>query len=218
MSPQVLEVPNQSIEFKLNDKSDVVEVYAFYISKYPESNIEYKTFLISLPITDRETALPTKESLKAYSLSDAQLEFLSSEYYSSEEYDNYPIIGLSKSQIQDYLEWKIDTTGKQILINNGISFDPTKTYFEIVQELDLKPRYLQVEYHVLTEAQAMAVRMFMESENSYTIDTEDTKSNNSILESLKIQELEYYRLELNNEKGELVQNQSVISNYYEKYW
>ena len=215
VSKQVVETPRQKFNFKLNDRQDVVEVFPFYISIYPETNIDYKTFLVSLSDEDRIKALPDKDFLRTYNLNEKQLVFLSTKYYSSTEYNNYPIIGLTKSQIQNYLQWKTDSKGKEILTDNDIKFDAEKLYIDLVRELKIKPKYLQVEFNVLLEAQAMSAKIFIESSYSTTVYSNNKFSTNSILETLGIQEVEHYKLERSGKFGELIYNQTDTIKYYE---
>lgn len=211
----MLEVPKQKLHYILDGEKKDVEVYPFYISTYPESNKQYKNYLHSLSSNDKANALPKLKFLKNSDLNKLQINFLIDEYYLTDNYDNYPVIGLNKEQIKRYLDWKTDKIGKEILARNKIEFNPDKTYLEIVREGKIKQKYLQVGFNVLLPEQAISARYYLKSKISVEKNTAPyNKSENDILKSLGIKEVGFYKIDKIRQTRELIYNQLDSITFY----
>lgn len=210
----MVEIPIQKLTYSLNEKKFSKKVNQFYLSKYPESNLNYKLFLRSLSKDQRPNALPQKQFLKKYNLDNKQIKFLISEYYSSNTYDQYPIVGLSKTQIKNYLDWKSDHVGKEILKQNGIIYDSNKTYLEIIQEQKINPKHLQVNYNVLMVEQAISARKYLSQKKS-KIKISNVENKDKMISSLGLMTIEYYDIEKYYFTEDLIYSQLDDGNYYE---
>jgi len=136
IDPYMIEIPKNKIKY-YNDGIKAAEVANFYISQYPESVEQYKVYLRYLEEEDRtiefNNALPKIENLKKCFLSPDVIQFIRGEYLKNEVYNQYPIIGLDLEQIEDYLNWKINTFGKHIFSINGYDIKD-QSYADLMQK------------------------------------------------------------------------------------
>ncbi|MDF1698333.1 MAG: hypothetical protein P1U56_20960 [Saprospiraceae bacterium] len=198
----MVEVPAQHIHYKLNGKKKSVDVSSFYIARLPESNEQYQHYLNKLDSIDLMDALPNRNQLRGQGLASSQIDFLVNEFYTSKDYYKYPIIGLSKAQIQEYLQWKTNFVGKSVLRENGIEFDSLLNYSEIIRQFnDPSSIPLQVEY-------TMAIEPILVSAHTYLSHSKTHKKNEvpttGILKELGIEALSNYELGTTKRIDELI--------------
>jgi hypothetical protein len=127
-----MEIPPESVVidggvFDLHDpdrpgKSDSVR--PFVISKYEETNRQYRAYLAYLKrygLDKKYTkALPDTLFWKDESFSQDEKSFLISNYFRSPLFDNYPVLGLDVKQVADYARWKTDRLNEMILVREGL--------------------------------------------------------------------------------------------------
>lgn len=99
-------------------------IEAFYISKYEETNFQYRSYLDFLKfhglMEEYQKALPDTTVWNNADLSDDNITFLISNYFRHPHYDYYPVVGLTPEQAQLYANWKTDRLNEAILIREGI--------------------------------------------------------------------------------------------------
>ena len=215
VNKNMVEIPDRKIAFTLDGKKYNYTVLSFYMSQYPETNLEYKTYLNSLSEDEKNEALPKKEFLTKRDLSSAQITFLVHEYYQSNAFNDYPIIALNKDQIDKYLEWKSEVAGKSILTQKGIEFDSTMTYFELVQQQKVKKGLLQPKFLVLVDSQVISAGEFMYLQGNQMKTTPGQDENiNRMIRSLGIRKVEHYDLKTVPKFEELVYNPIDTADQY----
>jgi hypothetical protein len=87
-------------KFDNSEEKVTITVDAFMISRYEETNLQYRTFLdwlINNGMKDKvKAALPDTKSF----------EQLPKDYFKNTKYNDYPVVGLTIDQIHNYLIWK----------------------------------------------------------------------------------------------------------------
>lgn len=81
-----------------------------FASRFVESNSQYKRYLRYLVKENLDSlhaaALPNTKIWDKLDLTKIEKELLKENYWTSSEFEDYPILGLNKSQIEKYLSWK----------------------------------------------------------------------------------------------------------------
>jgi hypothetical protein len=93
---------------------DTIQVASFFVGIHEETNRQYKNYLKYLKKRDMAiflAVLPDSASWK---------NILPADYFSNPVYDYYPVVGLTRKQINIYLCWKSDRINESILIREGI--------------------------------------------------------------------------------------------------
>jgi hypothetical protein len=93
-----------------NKKNAKWTVTPFRISKYVESNFQYRAYLDFLVKNKKEAiyqnALPNPEIWEQMELSTMEADYFKEHYWQDENFDNYPVLGLNGRQIIEYMQWK----------------------------------------------------------------------------------------------------------------
>ncbi len=201
VEPAMLEIETQAIKYKMDGNKETVTVNNFYVSKYPESNKQYKQYLKSLNEEERAAALPNYNILKQRGLKDKQIKFILEEYFISEQYSSYPIIGLNTIQIVEYLHWKTEYVGKKVLKENNIHFNPDEDYIDILNHSETESSIpTQIEFNLMLESHLISAYKQLRKENKKKRCTKD----NTILRDLNISSIDCYDLRSISKLDELI--------------
>lgn len=113
-----------------NNVARRITVPSFYMDETEVSNMQYREYVYWLGRVFGESfpqvvsrALPdTLVWRDELAYNEPYVEY----YYRHPSYDNYPVVGVSWLQANDYGKWRSDRVNEQILVNKGIvKFDPT---------------------------------------------------------------------------------------------
>ncbi len=113
---------SENILSEWNSQKRSVSVNSFYMDQYEVTNRDWKEYLhwLSLVFSDptiKEAALPdTTVWQRALAYNDPFTET----YFRHTGYDNYPVVGGSWEQIQDYCQWRTDRVNEKLLADQGI--------------------------------------------------------------------------------------------------
>ncbi len=134
----------------------------FYASQYVESNFQYSWYLKCLKAWGQTEALnaaqPNLDIWDIPTLTEEEQAYLKAHYWSSEEFEHYPVVGLNPAQVNAYLEWKTDMLnlakhlystkklklGKEEIVINGLQSEVpipfnTKEYLSRTSTGNFKP-------------------------------------------------------------------------------
>tara|TARA_R110000782_G_scaffold80846_4_gene159819 strand:- start:21781 stop:23841 length:2061 start_codon:yes stop_codon:yes gene_type:complete len=100
--------------FKIEDKNWSVQ--AFYMQTTEVTNLEYRTFLFDLLITDRkETFLKAKpdQAMWVKEYPNAFNKPMQDNYFSHSAYNDYPVVAISREGAEMYCKWLTEEVNKQ---------------------------------------------------------------------------------------------------------
>ena len=126
---------------------DSLPLHSFYISRYLESNRQYCAYLAFLKQHHENLAyskaLPDTIFWKKVIQNEIDARYLSGHFLRDPAFANYPVLGISETQVYAYANWKSDRLNEMILIREGILMfvanDTTKDYFNTMSYLVGKP-------------------------------------------------------------------------------
>jgi len=108
-------------------------VSALLTAEYVETNFQYQAYLTYLEkrgLTDLlQKAKPNPNVFQNENLTQDEINELKRDYFSAEIFEHFPVFGLSRGQIQTYLEWKTEQLNiayllfKKILHQNQLTAD-----------------------------------------------------------------------------------------------
>lgn len=128
-SPYMQYVEKTIVHFEDNNKTFTNTVYKHFTAPYAESNLQYQEYLDFLKNNQLDSlflkAQPNKNIWESIDLSEKDKKYLMNNYWTSKEFQHYPILGLSFEQIHYYLKWKTE------LLTSAYSLRKNKTIEEI---------------------------------------------------------------------------------------
>jgi len=107
-------------------QSEPISVAAFHMQRAEVTNLEYKTFLFDLLIQDKKAdflVAKPKQELWTEELGE-EYRFMQDDYFSGEEYEDYPVNNISRKGAEMYCVWitrganKINKENGKMLIND----------------------------------------------------------------------------------------------------
>lgn len=154
-----------------------ITVMDFFLARHEETNFQYRNYIIFL-----EKYNPTQVSA---ALPDSNIwrNILPADYFSNSMYSNFPVVGLSISQIEKYLQWKTDRLNEYLLVSNGLvrRSEVLKTPYSEQNYKNLQagnlllPRYRLPSFYEWYYARRMAYKMTNETEVSKDLSREIKK-------------------------------------------
>jgi len=118
---------DEDVTFEWNNISRRVTVSSFYMDETEVSNIAWKEYVYylnrvfeSFPEVAQDAMPDEKVWFDELSYNDPLVET----YYRHPAYDEYPVVGVSWEQTQEYCKWRTNAVNEAILINRGI-LNPT---------------------------------------------------------------------------------------------
>ncbi len=119
---------DQDVTYEWNNVARRVTVSSFYMDETEVSNIDYREYLYWTANTYSETYPEVwKRALPDTLVWREELAFnepLVETYFRHPAYDDYPVVGVSWNQANEYSKWRSDRVNEMILIEKGI-IDPT---------------------------------------------------------------------------------------------
>ncbi|CAN5440143.1 hypothetical protein BH10BAC1_BH10BAC1_11730 [soil metagenome] len=147
MTPQMILIEGADINIK--DKNELpvtAKIYSFSIAMYEETNKQYRAYLDFLLQCKQNReylkALPDTALWLNENFPKDDRAYLVQNYFRNEQFDDYPVVGLSPKQIEVYSKWKTDRMAELTLIREGIldyaTYDSTfvETGFTLDNYLD----------------------------------------------------------------------------------
>ena len=118
----------QDVMFDWNNTPRTVTVSSFYMDETEIKNVDYREYLFWLrrvykdyPEVYRRSLPDTLVWRSPTGFNDSYVEY----YFRHPSYNNYPVVGVSWLQANDYCLWRTDRVNEQILIDQGeLNFDP----------------------------------------------------------------------------------------------
>ncbi len=118
---------DEDVTFEWNNISRRVTVSSFYMDETEVSNIAWKEYVYylnrvyeSFPEVAQDAMPDEKVWYDELSYNDPMVET----YYRHPAYDEYPVVGISWEQTQEYCKWRTNAVNEAILVNRGI-LNPT---------------------------------------------------------------------------------------------
>jgi len=119
----VMGLTEEDVPFNWNNEQRRVTVSSFYMDETEVSNIDYREYLywlqrvyISYPKVAKNAFPDSLVWREELSFNEPILE----SYFRHPSYDDYPVVGVSWKQANDYCEWRTDRVNEMILIEKGI--------------------------------------------------------------------------------------------------
>ncbi|MEZ4935622.1 MAG: hypothetical protein R2788_26245 [Saprospiraceae bacterium] len=107
----------------LRDGDTRIVVSSHYASKYVESNYQYRQYLNFLTEIKNDSLLaaaqPNRGIWDLTNLKNKEKVFLKKNYWSDERFNDYPVLGLNFTQVNNYLKWKSEFLNIAYLIFLG---------------------------------------------------------------------------------------------------
>ena len=119
----VMGTTEADVTYEWNNVARRVTVSSFYMDETEVSNIDYKEYLFWLRKTYKSYPAVWKEALPDTLVWREELSFnepFIETYLRHPSYDNYPVVGVSWLQAEDYAKWRTDRVNEMILIERGI--------------------------------------------------------------------------------------------------
>jgi sulfatase modifying factor 1 len=121
----------QDVMFDWNNTPRTVTVSSFYMDETEIKNVDYREYLhwlrrvyVSYPEVYRRALPDTLVWRSPTGFNDSYVEY----YFRHPSYNNYPVVGVSWLQANDFCLWRTDRVNEQILINEGeLNPDPNQT-------------------------------------------------------------------------------------------
>ena len=118
----------QDVMFDWNNKARTVTVSSFYMDETEVRNVDYREYLYWLrrvytdyPEVHRRALPDTLVWRSPMGFNDPYVQY----YFRHPSYNNYPVVGVSWVQANDYCLWRSDRVNEQILIDEGeLHYDP----------------------------------------------------------------------------------------------
>jgi len=118
----------QDVMFDWNNKPRTVTVSSFYMDETEVRNVDYREYLYWLrrvytdyPEVHRRALPDTLVWRSPMGFNDPYVQY----YFRHPSYNNYPVVGVSWIQANDYCLWRSDRVNEQILIDEGeLHYDP----------------------------------------------------------------------------------------------
>lgn len=114
---------DQDVTYEWNGMPRRVTVSSFYMDETEVSNSAYRLYLgwtknmyVSYPLVYRDALPDTLVWREELSYNEPFVET----YLRHPAYDDYPVVGVSWLQAQDYCKWRTDRVNEMLLINRGI--------------------------------------------------------------------------------------------------
>ncbi len=130
------------------NKKDSLVVSTFYISKYEETNGQYLAYLSYAKRYYSEptykNALPDTTVWKKENIDSNKCIYFINNYLRSPYYEDFPVVGLTPIQINNYASWKTDRLNEFILIREGVL--PVHTEAKDSSNLFTTEAYLMNQY------------------------------------------------------------------------
>lgn len=114
---------SQDVLFDWNNTPRAVTVSSFYMDETEVTNVDYREYLywlrrvyVDYPEVFRRALPDTLVWRSPLGFNDPYVEY----YFRHPSYNNYPVVGVSWLQANDYCIWRTDRVNEQILISEGI--------------------------------------------------------------------------------------------------
>ena len=117
----------EDVTYQHNNLSRRVTVSSFYMDETEVSNIAWKEYVYYLDRVYESYPEVAQGALPDEKVWHDELSYndpLVETYYRHPAYDDYPVVGVSWIQVQDYCKWRTNVVNEGILINRGI-LNPT---------------------------------------------------------------------------------------------
>ncbi|MEP7321025.1 MAG: SUMF1/EgtB/PvdO family nonheme iron enzyme [Saprospiraceae bacterium] len=119
----VMGLTEEDVPFQWNNEGRRVTVSSFYMDETEVSNIDYREYVYwlsrvyaSYPKVARNAVPDSLVWREELSFNEPFVE----SYFRHPSYDDYPVVGVSWSQANDYTEWRTDRVNEMMLIEKGI--------------------------------------------------------------------------------------------------
>jgi formylglycine-generating enzyme len=120
----------QDVMFDWNNKPRTVTVSSFYMDETEVKNVDYREYLFWLrrvykdyPEVRRKALPDTLVWRSPMGFNDPYVQY----YFRHPAYNNYPVVGVSWVQANDFCTWRTDRVNEQILIDEGeLNHDPNQ--------------------------------------------------------------------------------------------
>jgi formylglycine-generating enzyme len=121
----------QDVMFDWNNSPRTVTVSSFYMDETEIKNVDYREYLhwlrkvyVSYPDVYRRALPDTLVWRSPMGFNDPYVQY----YFRHPSYNNYPVVGVSWLQANDYCLWRTDRVNEQLLIDEGeLNPDPNQT-------------------------------------------------------------------------------------------
>ncbi len=118
----------QDVMFDWNNKPRTVTVSSFYMDETEVRNVDYREYLYWLrrvytdyPEVYRRSLPDTLVWRSPMGFNDPYVQY----YFRHPSYNNYPVVGVTWLQANDYCLWRSDRVNEQLLIDEGeLNYDP----------------------------------------------------------------------------------------------